>query len=76
MPTNNPSSSSAPRSNDKSSAGSQTVKYNPAMSFKLVEKQVVYTGKKLRLEIHHLEDEEREGHDHVQNADLFVVDRG
>src|ERR1051325_6853892 len=37
------------------------LKYNPAMPFKLVEKQVVYTGKKLRLEIHHLEDEEHEG---------------
>jgi ADP-ribose pyrophosphatase len=32
------------------------------MSFKLVEKQVVYTGKKLRLEIHHLEDEEGRRH--------------
>jgi ADP-ribose pyrophosphatase len=31
------------------------------MPFKLVEKQVLYTGKKLRLEIHHIEDEEHEG---------------
>jgi ADP-ribose pyrophosphatase len=27
------------------------------MSFHLVEKQVLYTGKKIRLEVHHLEDE-------------------
>lgn len=28
------------------------------MSYRLIEKQVLYTGKKLRLELHHLEDEE------------------
>jgi len=28
------------------------------MSFELIEKQVLYTGKKLRLEVHHLENDE------------------
>jgi ADP-ribose pyrophosphatase len=28
------------------------------MSYKLIEKQVIYTGKKIRLELHHLEDDD------------------
>ena len=28
------------------------------MSYKLIDKQIIYTGKRVRLEIHHLEDEE------------------
>lgn len=32
------------------------------MSFRLIEKQVIYNGKKVRLELHHLENEEGERH--------------
>ncbi len=32
------------------------------MSFRLIEKQVIYTGKKMRLELHHLEGEDGERH--------------
>jgi hypothetical protein len=28
------------------------------MSYKLIEKQVIYTGTKIRLELHHLEDDD------------------
>ncbi|HKG25131.1 MAG TPA: hypothetical protein VKB09_05740, partial [Thermomicrobiales bacterium] len=33
-------------------------RYNPPMSHRLIDKQVIYDGRKVRLEVHHLEDED------------------
>src|SRR5581483_3380923 len=41
-----------------SHAARATMRREQTMSFELIEKQVLYTGKKLRLEVHHLENDE------------------
>jgi ADP-ribose pyrophosphatase len=48
----------------------------PAMSYRLIEKQVLYTGKKMRLEVHHLEKEDQDAPEVKRTRREVVVHPG